>query len=592
MNASILTMDSRFVLPVAGVGAALRADAKHVSKLARPVADSQLSEPDPVRTEKPDNVAADAEKELDAARTPDKPAREFRQVLREKTGADRSAEVHGGNQPEEPAAVSDSDEPKQVASDGETEDSVGVPQSEDAPATTVEPQAEQELGRLIASSEPQKSQPVTGHAAKSAQIKALLAAGVKGQLGLKTVLPENSNGLNGLKVDLPDGSAIASGMKAQAGAGAKTDNGVALSGAVANAKALNTGADAITEAVSENSGNAGGKTAASNKQPQMTDVSADSDGSKASATDAAKDFASSSSADKDNLITAGGAKAQLSSPLPSTETDLPQQTPNDPPKVVPNAKVSVRPAQAKSPDANGRESAGAGSDTSNAPSLGKSGVTEVRVSDSQSKNQGRSASEHGTARGIEQMPPPTDPPAPPPQPTAAATNAKPANLPGQNASADVSKQIFESIHGSPSQQGAERQITVRLNPPELGRVFIKLQEHEAGLTGILHVDKPQTRFEIEHALPEIIRNLADCGIHVRRFDVVVSEQGRSGHEAFGGQSMPNNGRYEHNPSDRQAWADEPDLGALSAWSPGSYSSRIFSEPQELLVTDGSINMLI
>jgi flagellar hook-length control protein FliK len=148
------------------------------------------------------------------------------------------------------------------------------------------------------------------------------------------------------------------------------------------------------------------------------------------------------------------------------------------------------------------------------------------------------------------------------------------------------------MHSAPSQPGADRQITVRLNPPELGRVFIKLQEHDSGLTGILEVSKPQTRFEIEHALPEIIRNLADCGIQVKRFDVVVSEQGRSEHETFGGQSMPNSGRYDHNPADRQAWSDGSDFGAMSEWSPGSYSSRIFSESQELLVTDGSINMLI
>jgi len=112
------------------------------------------------------------------------------------------------------------------------------------------------------------------------------------------------------------------------------------------------------------------------------------------------------------------------------------------------------------------------------------------------------------------------------------------------------------------------------------------------LMGILEVSRSQTRFEIERALPEIIRNLQDCGIQVRRFDVVLSEQGRSEQEAFGGQSMPNNGRYEHSPSGQGAWANEADFGAPSEWSPNGYSYQNFSEMQESLMTDGSINMLI
>ncbi|MHC4315554.1 MAG: hypothetical protein ACYSW3_24180, partial [Planctomycetota bacterium] len=51
------------------------------------------------------------------------------------------------------------------------------------------------------------------------------------------------------------------------------------------------------------------------------------------------------------------------------------------------------------------------------------------------------------------------------------------NLPSQTSPGDVSaiitKQILESIHNPSSQQSGTQQITIRLNPPELGKVFIK-----------------------------------------------------------------------------------------------------------------------
>ncbi len=592
MNASILTIGNSFISPVRGAGAPSKADARHECKPSSAVAEDQSHEAPAAPTEEADNIRADA-----GNAAVDRPTREFRQVLREKTGDDSAPKVQNESESKEPSAASDPAEPKQVVQAWLAENSVPVPQSEDAAATGVEPKAGRELGQLISGLNPQESTPVTGHAAKSAQIKALLSI-EKGQLGLKTVLPEKSNGLNGLQVVSPEEAATAPAATVQPVANGRTDKVAELSGAAVDAKTLSDGVDAGKEVVPEAHAETGGKPAAADKQPQKTDASVASDATQAPATNAEKDLMSSTFADKDGTKTGGdGQKVHLAPPLPSTQTDLAEKqtepASSELRKDAPNVRAGLRQRQPDSSDANSEEPMGGGSDIANGRRFVKAGTAEVYVSDGQGKNQSRAAGDHGATQNVAQMVSPNNPHVPTvSQPAAPAANTKPANLPGQNPSADISKQILESIHGSPSQQGAERQITVRLNPPELGRVFIKLQEHQAGLTGILEVSRSQTRFEIERALPEIIRNLADCGIQVRRFDVVVSEQGRSDHEAFGGQSMANNGRYEHNPADREPWANEADLGALNQWSPGSYSDRIFSGPQELLVTDGSINMLI
>ncbi|MEK7993231.1 MAG: flagellar hook-length control protein FliK [Planctomycetota bacterium] len=608
MNANILTIDRSFVAPGGKAWAPPKADAKHTEKPFFPVADNKSPKVDSAQTGATEQTGATDNVPMDTRKAiGDKPTREFCQVLREKTGTDSSPKAQNDGESKEHSskeqgAVSGLTEPEQLVKMWLAENSIPVPQSQDAAAATVEPKAGCEPGQLIADLKPEMSPPVTGHAVKSAQIKAL-ATTEKGQLGLKTILPETSNGQNGLKAVSPEESTIASAAQAQPGANGRTDKIVVLGGAAVDTKALNNKAD-VKEMVPEASADAGGKTAVANKKLQGADASADSDATGATATNAKKDLVSNAFADGDGKkVSADGGKAPLSTALPSTAADLAekqsQAAPTDQGKDVPNPRAGIRQPQAESSDANGRESVGGGSDTANARGFAKSSMTEVQVqvSDGQDKNRDGSAAGRGSTQNIEQILSHSNPHVPTASQSATpAANAKPANLPGQSSHADVSadigKQILGSIQGSPSQQGAERQITVRLNPPELGHVFIKLQEHEAGLTGILEVSRSQTRFEIERALPEIIRNLADCGIQVRRFDVVLSEQGRSEQEAFGGQSMPNNGRYEHNPADQGAWANEADLGALSEWSPNNYSYQNLSELQESLMTDGSINMLI
>ncbi len=95
-----------------------------------------------------------------------------------------------------------------------------------------------------------------------------------------------------------------------------------------------------------------------------------------------------------------------------------------------------------------------------------------------------------------------------------------ANVPLQDNAASVREQIYESVRSS-IQQGTS-EITIRLNPPELGQISVKFSEQGNELRGVLEATNPQTRAEIRQAIPEIIRSLEESGVSIKRIDVMLS----------------------------------------------------------------------
>ncbi len=87
---------------------------------------------------------------------------------------------------------------------------------------------------------------------------------------------------------------------------------------------------------------------------------------------------------------------------------------------------------------------------------------------------------------------------------------------------DVGEQILNSVHASMAR--ADKQIQVRLDPPELGTVTIRLSEQGDQIRGILEVGRDETRRDIEQALPQVLKGLQEAGVQVRRLEVVVSDQ--------------------------------------------------------------------
>jgi hypothetical protein len=104
------------------------------------------------------------------------------------------------------------------------------------------------------------------------------------------------------------------------------------------------------------------------------------------------------------------------------------------------------------------------------------------------------------------------------------------NTSAQDAAASVREQISTSVQNA-VQQGS-RQLTIHLNPPELGRVSIKFTEKAGELSGTLETTNSQTRSEIQQALPEIIRSLEQSGITVKRIDVSLSDLSRQPNQDF------------------------------------------------------------
>jgi flagellar hook-length control protein FliK len=93
----------------------------------------------------------------------------------------------------------------------------------------------------------------------------------------------------------------------------------------------------------------------------------------------------------------------------------------------------------------------------------------------------------------------------------------------KSTSSGVSEQIFDSMRASVARGDSE--VTIRLRPPELGSVIVRFQQEGHGeIRGVLEVGKAETRYEIEQALPQVVRGLQDAGVQVRRLEVVVADQ--------------------------------------------------------------------
>ena len=153
----------------------------------------------------------------------------------------------------------------------------------------------------------------------------------------------------------------------------------------------------------------------------------------------------------------------------------------------------------------------------------------------------------------------------------------------------IREQIEESIQST--LQAGERQVVVRLNPPELGRVIIKFQERAGEIIGIFEVSKPETRVEIQQLLPEIIRDLADSGVQIKRVDVVMTnEQQQSSKEqstSFAQQEQAG----QQGSSNSKMHQNNPGFSEINEWLTGSNGYLAASNLQQNFVTEDSINIL-
>jgi flagellar hook-length control protein FliK len=166
-----------------------------------------------------------------------------------------------------------------------------------------------------------------------------------------------------------------------------------------------------------------------------------------------------------------------------------------------------------------------------------------------------------------------------PESNANVTNTVPAKLPTEalrnlsaadnDPAAAIREQISQSV--TTAAQQVNRQITIQLNPPELGKISVKFTQAGSELTGLLEVSNPQTRADINQQIPEIIRSLEQAGVTVKHIDVTLSDlPGRSNPDSQRDNSSQANwdrsagNNYQDSP--RQHFSSE------SFTTPSSYSA--------------------
>ncbi len=195
--------------------------------------------------------------------------------------------------------------------------------------------------------------------------------------------------------------------------------------------------------------------------------------------------------------------------------------------------------------------------------------------------------------GIEQGPTVNADPSPPVQRPMSSPAAGKTVDPGavQAESSKVLEQVQESFSASVRQGGQE--ITIRLNPPELGSVRISIKEQGEQISGMLEVSEMQTRAEIQQNLPTILRNLQDMGIQVKRLDVSLNtDQGQQ--SSLGQSSDANQGEGSPSEESNTDGSADPHFNPRGTGDAMSGFAAYSGERggYQPLVTDTAINMLV
>ena len=263
-----------------------------------------------------------------------------------------------------------------------------------------------------------------------------------------------------------------------------------------------------------------------------------------------------------------------------------EKTPDNPAPVSRESKPNLggTDSQILSESAGGKEQADSPSRKSFPQELN---VTAFRIATGQAKDRGRPTSGSGSSIHFTRAFSSDNthiPVSELPSGSARATKAAHTALPS-DVSNTMSEQIMESIRGS-LQQG-DRCITIRLHPPELGKLVVRFQEQGDQITGLLEVSKAQTRCEIEQALPQIIQNLRDSGVQMNRLEVLLADQS----ERYANRDeLPQNGSFQQDSSAEGGNSDSKSNYERLADPPnGAYQDN--PEPQ-VQIGDNSINVLI
>lgn len=155
----------------------------------------------------------------------------------------------------------------------------------------------------------------------------------------------------------------------------------------------------------------------------------------------------------------------------------------------------------------------------------------------------------------------------------------------------VGEQILDSVRASMA--NGDRQVSIRLLPPELGTVVVRFQEQGDQLTGVVEVANGDTRREVERALPQVVRSLQEAGVQVRRVEVVTADQ--PDNRNMGQDNLPQDVWQQHQgtgqnrehayASQQTRWSQH--LGGQNTGRPG-----VSNDPSHTAAAQGRIDLLL
>lgn len=602
MNVSLSTIGNMLVGPAGPATVGPKPDAATKNTQFPPAGDHSQRPADPTQPTTPCRTRAE---------TPVEPGTEerkdFKKVINKQTKPQDATNPGARHAPTQQAAESNAAQQPDAAQAVVAQNPVAIEQAGEGTAPTTESKTPQKPAQLIDGGKTPDTRPAIAGPAKSAQVK-LSANATKDQVTTEAVSPEAFK-------NIP--TAAASPKQAENTGETPVSNATAVT-----AKAAPKASD-VPQLTAEASVARDVKIAENGKEQTITEDSATVPPAKTPATNrgGSADQASVVGTPKTtttgkNTVVAGAVREQNPTKDASSAAQPAQTQPtapksdkiiasddkpaNNTQESLPAAETEAGGAAQKTParpnSANGGKPGHLGNDVRNAASE----PAQAQTANGQTETGGSSDSGGGplpdSAQMLAQTPAQTPVTEQGPifavetEPT--TSSEQPQTTPG-DAPSDVSNQILESVRSSLSQQTGDKEITIQLNPPELGKISVKFQEQGDQITGTLEVSKAQTRAEIEQALPGIIRSLADSGVAIRRIEVVLSQNEQSGNQASK-DTLLQDGAFQQRNSANPGQSGNEQQASQTYYGPtgrGRYQHQNAADPYEMLVNNSSINML-
>jgi len=112
----------------------------------------------------------------------------------------------------------------------------------------------------------------------------------------------------------------------------------------------------------------------------------------------------------------------------------------------------------------------------------------------------------------------------------APKNPQKIELPVSNIQ-NLSDIVFKSVSTS------QKSITVQLEPPELGKILIRISMDSSGIKADMKVDYPHIKEMITGLIPEIKSNLESRGVKVSDFLLDLTKDHRGYSDSYNGQGQ-------------------------------------------------------